>query len=50
MDLFSIVKELHGKGRSLLQIADQLNDMGHTTRRRKAWNRMQVSRVLIRAA
>jgi len=31
-------------------IADELNDQGHTTRRGKPWNPMQVSRVLKRAA
>jgi len=48
--LFPIVKELHGDGKSLQAIADKLNDMGHTTRQGKCWNRMQVSRVLKRAA
>ena len=49
-DLFPIVKELHNNGKSLQAIADELNDMGHTTRRGKSWGRMQVSRVLKRAA
>ncbi len=31
-------------------IADALNEMGHTTRRGKPWNAMQVSRVLRQAA
>jgi len=45
-DLFPIVKERREAGRSLQWIADELNDMGHTTRRGKPWNRMQVSRLL----
>ncbi|MDA1055630.1 MAG: recombinase family protein [Planctomycetota bacterium] len=49
-DLFPIVKELNEAGSSLQAIADELNAMGHTTRRNKPWNRMQVSRVLNRAA
>jgi len=49
-DLFPIVQELREAGRSLQEIADELNDMGHTTRRGQPWNRMQVSRVLKRAA
>jgi hypothetical protein len=42
-DLFPIVN-----GQSLQAIADELNQQGHTTRRGKPWNRMQVSRVLQR--
>ena len=49
-DLFPIVKDLQAGGKSLQAIADELNEMGHTTRRGKPWNRMQVSRVLKRAA
>jgi DNA invertase Pin-like site-specific DNA recombinase len=45
-DLFSSVKELRNAGESLQTIATRLNDEGHTTRRGKPWNRMQVSRVL----
>jgi len=48
-DLFPIVKGLHSDGKSLQVIASELNGMGHTTRRGKPWNRMQVSRVLKRA-
>ena len=47
-DLFPTLKELHTSGHSLQSIADKLNDQGHTTRRGKPWNRMQVSRVLSR--
>ena len=49
-DLYPTVKELHEAGESLQTIADGLNEQGHTTRRGKLWNRMQVSRVLKRAA
>lgn len=49
-DLFPIVKELNEAGSSLQAIADSLNHSGHTTRRGKPWNRMQVSRLLKRVA
>lgn len=42
-DLFPVVKERREAGKSLQQIADELNEMGHTTRRGKPWIRMQVS-------
>lgn len=45
-DLLPSVRELHAKGESLQAIADELNRQGHTTRRGKPWNRMQVMRVL----
>ena len=48
-DLFASVKELRASGHSLQSIANELNRQGHTTRRAKLWNRMQVSRVLSRA-
>jgi len=48
-DLFSVVRELRDEGRSLQQIADELNQLGHTTRQGKAWNRVQILRVLRRA-
>jgi DNA invertase Pin-like site-specific DNA recombinase len=48
-DLAPIVAELRGKGLSLGAIADELNKQGHTTRRGKPWNAVQVSRVLERA-
>ena len=48
-DLFPIIKELHCNGESLQAIAAKLNEQGHTTRRGKQWNKMQVSRVLHRA-
>ena len=48
-DLFPIVAELRDNGLSLQAIADELNEQGHTTRRGKPWNRMQVSRLLNRS-
>jgi DNA invertase Pin-like site-specific DNA recombinase len=48
-DLYPIVRKLHEGGRSLAQIATELNNQGHTTRRGKPWNPMQVLRVLKRA-
>ena len=48
-DLYPTVKELRAKGQPLQAIADELNNQGHTTRRGKPWNPMQVSRVLKRA-
>jgi len=45
-DLFPLVNQLNSDGLSLQQIADALDDLGHTTRRGKSWNRMQVSRLL----
>jgi DNA invertase Pin-like site-specific DNA recombinase len=48
-DLLPILTELRGKGLSLQAIADELNAQGHTTRRGKPWNPVQVYRVLERA-
>jgi DNA invertase Pin-like site-specific DNA recombinase len=49
-DLAPTVAELRGKGFSLQDIADELNAQGHTTRRGKPWNPVQVGRVLERTA
>lgn len=49
-DLFPEISDLHASGESLQSIASKLNAEGHTTRRGKPWNRMQVSRVLKRAS
>ena len=46
-DLRPWLAELHGQGLSLRQIAGRLNEKGHTTRRGKAWNAVQVRRVLV---
>jgi DNA invertase Pin-like site-specific DNA recombinase len=45
-DLLPIVTELRAAGVSLEKIAEKLNADGHTTRRGKPWNPMQVLRVL----
>lgn len=43
------IARLRNKGMSLRQIALHLNDRGYTTRQGKAWNPMQVARVLTRS-
>jgi DNA invertase Pin-like site-specific DNA recombinase len=45
-DVVPIVRDLHGQGRSLRAIAAQLTGDGHTTRTGRAWNAVQVSRLL----
>lgn len=47
-DLFPLLRELNSKGLSQYAIADELNRLGHTTRRGKPWNQVQVGRVLQR--
>jgi DNA invertase Pin-like site-specific DNA recombinase len=47
-DLFPLVGDLKAQGRSLRQIAYRLNVEGHTTRRGRPWNQVQVARVLRR--
>lgn len=49
-DLTPIVAELRDKGLTQQAIADELNRLGHTTRRAKPWNQTQVGRVLQRMA
>jgi DNA invertase Pin-like site-specific DNA recombinase len=48
-DLLPTIQELRGKGKPLSAIADELNVQGHTTRRGKRWNPVQVARILDRA-
>lgn len=48
-DLLPMIQQLRGDGQTLQQIADALNAEGHTTRRGKPWNNVQVMRVLKRA-
>jgi DNA invertase Pin-like site-specific DNA recombinase len=48
-DLAPMLTELRGQGMPLQGIADELNRQGHTTRRGKPWNPVQVARVLERA-
>jgi DNA invertase Pin-like site-specific DNA recombinase len=45
-DITETMQHLRAKGLSLRQIAATLTDAGQTTRRGKAWNPMQVGRVL----
>jgi DNA invertase Pin-like site-specific DNA recombinase len=49
-DLAPWVLELRSEGKSLQAIADAMNTEGHTTRRGKPWNKVQVNRVLGRSA
>lgn len=42
--------DMRAKGMTLAGIAERLNAEGHTTRRGKAWNPVQVARVLERTA
>jgi DNA invertase Pin-like site-specific DNA recombinase len=48
-DLSPVILDLRHSGHSLRAVARLLNGQGHTTRRNKAWNPMQVKRVLERA-
>jgi DNA invertase Pin-like site-specific DNA recombinase len=47
-DLAPLLAVLRAGGRSLREIAAMINDEGHTTRRGKPWNPVQVARVLKR--
>jgi DNA invertase Pin-like site-specific DNA recombinase len=49
-DLLPSIASMRGEGLSLRAIADRLNQEGHTTRRGRPWNPVQVSNVLERAA
>jgi DNA invertase Pin-like site-specific DNA recombinase len=49
VDVAPMMMELRGKGLTLQDIADELGKQGHTTRRGRPWNPVQVSRVLERA-
>jgi DNA invertase Pin-like site-specific DNA recombinase len=48
VDLVPEVKGMRDRGLTLREIAAKLNESGHTTRRGKPWNPVQVSRVLER--
>lgn len=48
-DLIQDMVSWREQGWSQQAIADELNDEGHTTRRGKPWNQVQVARVLHRA-
>lgn len=45
-DLLPVMRQLQTEGKSLRAIAEFLNQSGHTTRRGKTWNPVQVGRVL----
>jgi hypothetical protein len=47
-DLAAMLAELRSGGLSLRAIAARLNAEGHTTRRGRLWNPVQVTRVLER--
>jgi DNA invertase Pin-like site-specific DNA recombinase len=47
-DLLPAMARMKGAGMSLREIAGKLNGDGHTTRRGRAWNPVQVRRVLER--
>ncbi len=49
-DLAPVMLQWRTEGLTLKQIGDRLNSEGHTTRRGKPWNQVQVARVLQRAA
>jgi DNA invertase Pin-like site-specific DNA recombinase len=49
-DLVPVIAGMRAEGLSLRRIAGRLNAEGHTTRRGKAWNAVQVSRALCSAA
>jgi DNA invertase Pin-like site-specific DNA recombinase len=44
-DLAPVIAGMRAEGLSLRQIAGRLNDEGHTTRRGRPWNQVQVRRV-----
>lgn len=48
-DLAPMMMQWRTEGQTLQQIGDRLNSEGHTTRRGKPWNPVQVARVLERA-
>jgi DNA invertase Pin-like site-specific DNA recombinase len=48
-DLLPTLQQFHAEGLSLRAIAERLNADGHTTRRGRPWNPVQVARVLERA-
>jgi DNA invertase Pin-like site-specific DNA recombinase len=47
-DLQPIMADLRQRGFSLRGIANQLNNLGHTTRRGRRWNAVQVARLVNR--
>ena len=47
-DIRPAMLDMRANGATLQQIAERLNSEGHTTRRGKSWNPVQVARVLER--
>ncbi len=45
-DLKNFIRELYAEKKSLREVRDALNALGHTTRQAKSWNHVQVRRVL----
>lgn len=48
-DLLPVIRSMRDQGDSLRKIAARLNSLNQPTRRGKAWNAVQVKRVLDRA-
>ena len=48
-DILPMIEERRAAGESLQAIAQTLNAAGHSTRRGRPWNPVQVARVLDRA-
>ena len=49
-DLVPVARQLRSDGVSLSSIANHLNAKGHTTRRQRPWTKVQVHRLLSKAA
>jgi DNA invertase Pin-like site-specific DNA recombinase len=48
-DIEPTLQELKKTGLSLREIARKMNDLGHTTRRGKNWNHVQIKRIMDRS-
>ncbi len=45
-DIEPILRNFQAKGLSLRAMAREINEIGHTTRRGKSWNHVQIKRIL----
>ena len=45
-DIEPVLQELKNSGLSLRSMAKKMNELGHTTRRGKQWNQVQIMRIL----
>jgi DNA invertase Pin-like site-specific DNA recombinase len=45
-DIEPLLRDLQAKGLSLRAMAREINGLGHTTRRGKRWNHVQIKRIL----